>query len=315
MAFLNDQDELWVRLRNKHVAEVHAVLNREVSAVAAESKRKAGTSADEMSLSEMAEVIRAMPKYEEMMKRYQVHMELINKSITEFTANSLRKLIALEQDIISGVDSKGNKVNNTTLVKEMSQLSKSLREQDYLRLLMIYFACFDLNRKDRDTLLKSVPSDAHRSVLENLEYLDAQMVAGDAGKFRRRRDELSSETYNEYARKLSQSEYEILRTEPLICQLIKQVHDGTIDTKRFPFLKEKTQTKKQGKGDSRRKGASNFGSEFDRQDVVENPRIFVFVIGGLSHHEIVSIANLQESLNAQVIPGANEIIKTKDFLH
>ena len=68
----------------------------------------------------MADVLRTMPKYEEMMKKYQVHMELINKGITDFTSNNLRKLIALEQDIISGVDAKGIKVNNTTIVKEMS---------------------------------------------------------------------------------------------------------------------------------------------------------------------------------------------------
>lgn len=49
-----------------------------------------------MSLTEMAEVIRSMPKYEEMMKKYQVHMDLINKGITEFTQNNLRKLISLE---------------------------------------------------------------------------------------------------------------------------------------------------------------------------------------------------------------------------
>lgn len=29
--FLNDQDELWVRFRNKHIAEVHSKLNDEVS--------------------------------------------------------------------------------------------------------------------------------------------------------------------------------------------------------------------------------------------------------------------------------------------
>lgn len=56
-------------------------------------------------------------------------------------------------------------------------------------------------------------------------------------------------------------------------------------------------------------------NEFERNDVIDNPRIFVFVIGGLSHHEIVSIANLQESLNAQVIPGANEIIKPGELMN
>jgi hypothetical protein len=47
-------------------------------------------------------------------------MEIINKGITEFTSCNLRKLIALEQDIITGVDSKGNKINSTMIVKEIS---------------------------------------------------------------------------------------------------------------------------------------------------------------------------------------------------
>ena len=118
--FLNDQDELWVRFRNKHVAEVHAKLNEEVSQVASESKNKYAKNTQDMSLTEMAEVIRSMPKYEEMMKKYQVHMELINKCISDFSSNNLRKLIQLEQDIISGVDAKGNKINNTNIVKEIS---------------------------------------------------------------------------------------------------------------------------------------------------------------------------------------------------
>lgn len=183
MAFLNDQDDLWVRFRNKHIAEVHGAINNEVRTVAAESKKKVGTgSTEDMSLQDMAEVIRSMPKYEEMMKKYHIHMELINKSITEFTTNNLRKLIALEQDIISGLDSKGNKINNTNIVKEMSTLSKHLRQIDYLRLLMIYFSCFDLNRKDKDTLLKSLENETHRYILENLEYLDPEFVASSSAK-------------------------------------------------------------------------------------------------------------------------------------
>ena len=93
-------------------------------------------------------------------------MELLNKSITDFTSSNLRKLIQLEQDIITGIDSKGQKVNNTNLVKEISQISKSLpRDLDYLRLLMIYFSCFDLSKKDRDTLLKSLSNEQHRVIL------------------------------------------------------------------------------------------------------------------------------------------------------
>ena len=61
MVVLNDQDDLWVRFRNKHIAEVHATLNTEVSEVAAESKKKTGRSTDDMNLQDMAEIIRSMP--------------------------------------------------------------------------------------------------------------------------------------------------------------------------------------------------------------------------------------------------------------
>jgi hypothetical protein len=164
-------------------------------------------------------------------------MDLINKGITDFTSNNLRKLIALEQDIITGLDSKGNKVNNANLVKEISQISKLLREEDYARLLMIYFFCYELNKKDKETLMKSVENESYRNVLANLEYLDSGMLV--ASKFRRRHSEMTTEQYNDFTRRFAASDYEILRTEPVICQLIKAIHEDTVDAKKYPMLSER----------------------------------------------------------------------------
>ena len=61
--------------------------------MASESKKKTSKKTEDMSLSDMAEVLRAMPKYEEMMKKYHIHMELVNKTIEGFTNNNLKKLI------------------------------------------------------------------------------------------------------------------------------------------------------------------------------------------------------------------------------
>ena len=36
--------------------------------------------------------------------------------------------------------------------------------------------------------------------------------------------------------------------------------------------------------------------------------------GGLSHHEIVSINNLKDEINCQVISGSNQIISPKEFI-
>jgi len=60
---------------------------------------------------------------------------------------------------------------------------------------------------------------------------------------------------------------------------------------KYPYVVPKVEPVK--KGTKAKKGAKDEGTnEFERNDVIDNPRIFVFVIGGLSHHEIVSIANL-----------------------
>ena len=70
-----------------------------------------------------------------------------------------------------------------------------MRDVDYVRLLMIYFLCYDLNNKD--TLLKSVPNENHRFILQNLEYIDSEVIA-DGKKFKRRRPEMTAEQFTEY---------------------------------------------------------------------------------------------------------------------
>ena len=57
--------------------------------------------------------------------------------------------------IISGLDGSST-AKNTQIVKKVSSLNKMLYEIDYLRILMIYFACYYLSARDKDTMLKSI---------------------------------------------------------------------------------------------------------------------------------------------------------------
>jgi hypothetical protein len=47
-----------------------------------------------------------------------------------------------------------------------------LLPKDYLRLLMVYFAVFELSEKDKDTMLKSLGKESYKEVIRNLDYLD-----------------------------------------------------------------------------------------------------------------------------------------------
>jgi hypothetical protein len=48
---------------------------------------------------------------------------------------------------------------------EVSQLAKDLTDVDYLRMLIIYMACFEMSSKDKSTMLKSLSEEKHRTIV------------------------------------------------------------------------------------------------------------------------------------------------------
>jgi hypothetical protein len=69
---------------------------------------------------------------------------------------------------------------------EVSQLAKDLTDVDYLRMLIIYMACFEMSTKDKSTMLKSLSEEKHRTIVQNLEFLDEKLVDKGSSKFKRR---------------------------------------------------------------------------------------------------------------------------------
>ena len=65
-----------------------------------------------------------------------------------------------------------------------------------------------------------------------------------------------------------------------------------MDEKVYPFVEPPKRNKKKKKEKKAFKGAENLTSNEGETDLLENPRIFVYCIGGLSHHEMCCIANL-----------------------
>ena len=65
-----------------------------------------------------------------------------------------------------------------------------------MRVLLIYFATFDLAPKDRETMMKSIQKDSYRNVLHNIEKLDPAI--GQAKKFARRSPMMTNDEVNDY---------------------------------------------------------------------------------------------------------------------
>ena len=66
---------------------------------------------------------------------------------------------------------------------------------------------------------------------------------------------------------------------------------GRLDVDKFPYMGEKPSK------------ASR--EEFKGSDMKNKPKVFVFIAGGMSHHEIVSLERLQASSNTRIVPGSD----------
>ena len=62
---------------------------------------------DDVNVEDMAEMLRSMPKYQQLIKKYEVHLNLANGVAQVSIARGIQNLIVLEQNIISGLDHKG----------------------------------------------------------------------------------------------------------------------------------------------------------------------------------------------------------------
>ena len=90
-----------------------------------------------------------------------------------------------------------NRAKPNQVIKQISQINKQLHDIDYLRIIMIYFACYNLSTKDKETILKSIQKFNYRDVLINMGIIDKRIA--ESKKFERRAPGMSGEEFNHYA--------------------------------------------------------------------------------------------------------------------
>ena len=136
-------------------------------------------------------------------------------------------------------------------------------------------------------MITSIQNDAYEAILENLPYL---MPEFEEGKMLQRRvPQLSEAEFSAYRKKLDESSYDILRSTPKISKIAIDAYNDELPQDEFPFIGDLPSKLKKSK-----KKAKPRKEEKDISSILQNPRIILFVIGGLSHHEIVNLQQIQD---------------------
>ena len=99
--------------------------------------------------------------------------------------------------------------------------------------------------------------------------------------------------------------------------------EGNLDDEKYPYEGERAPrregNKRLGRGGdtlllNNNRKAAKAQRKKENNESATNPKMFLFVVGGLSHHELVSISNLKKESSSQIIPGSNQIISPKQFI-
>ncbi|OXB84163.1 UNVERIFIED_CONTAM: hypothetical protein H355_007046 [Colinus virginianus] len=175
-AILEEDDELWVRIRHKHIADVLEEIPKLLKEVSSKKKATEG----KLTLSSLTHLMKKMPQYRKEISRQAVHLNLAEDCMSKFKAN-IERLCKAEQDLALGTDAEGQKVKDSMRVLLPVLLSKSHDSYDKIRAILLYiFSRNGTTQENLDKLIQNVQIESDSDMIRNWEYLHVPIISSDA---------------------------------------------------------------------------------------------------------------------------------------
>lgn len=137
---LNENDKVWVELRGKHIAEAINILSDRCREMV-NSDTSGFTNKDKgqtMSLSQMANALKALPEYREVMSKLSEHMQIAHKCMDKFNNAGLLEVSEVEQTLATGQTEEGLKPKLEDVMAQVVKQLKTMKDaRSRFRLLLI----------------------------------------------------------------------------------------------------------------------------------------------------------------------------------
>jgi len=332
---LNDKDKLWVEMRSKHIAEVIEILSTRISETLNSGSGNAlSGSGKDVSLTELAAALKALPEYREVMAKLSQHMHISRECMDKFTSDGLIDVLEVEQTLATGEDEDGDKVESDDLMGMVEQ--SLLRMQDSsARLRMVLVASLGLGSKlsssDRDRLLRAAKLDRD----EMLALDSVEKISGGAGPVAKKKKKKGAagglfSKFKGSSDEEEESAYTSSRFTPILKDVLDELVGNTLSLDDYPSVvpmppsatvpaSAKSARSARGKAaDRKTKGPSKWGKS-DASAGAEvisftGSRNLVFMIGGLAYSELKVAREVMEKESREIIIGSTSFIKPEDFM-
>lgn len=340
---LDDRDSLWVELRGKHIASVietlsgriREIMNSSTGSAFGGKKQQQGN----LSISQMAAALKALPEYREVMSKLSQHMHISHECMEVFKHNGLYNLSELEQTLATGKDEDGRTPKLSDIMERVEQELLKMRDpKARLRLILIATVSQGgLRQQDRRRLMGAAElSRKQIRTLNSLEILGLSIFASTEKN--RLVSMLAGGRLSSGSTSDDESEYAASRYVPPLKHILSELVNNRLSFEDYPSIlpmpesnpslstpsaRGSVRSSRSSGGSSARKSAGA-SSRWGKTSTTESRpsgainlsggRSIAFMMGGMSFSELRIARDVMEKEMREVIVGSTAFISAKDFV-
>ncbi|XP_020385183.1 syntaxin-binding protein 3 [Rhincodon typus] len=289
-ALLDEDDELWVKLRHLHIAEVSEKIHKLVK----ELSKSHQTTEGKVTLSSLSQMMKKLPHYRKQKTKQTVHLNLAEDCMGHFHG-TIEKLCKAEQDLAMGTDAQQQKIKDPMRIILPILLDRSIGSYDKLRIILLYI--FHVNGTTEENLRKLIQHGKvmeYCDIIENWKFLDVPIFSAD-GQHRKlsRKDRSDVESY------------QLSRWTPFIKDVMEDSILNKLNSVEWPHCSGCSSAWNGSGAVSARQG-----NKSNLQDERRSVKLIIFIIGGVTYSEMRCAYEVSQSSikHCEVIVGSTHIL-------